>query len=292
MIRAACVAALGLLAGAYYAATLPTFCPNCAAATAALMATAPFHYRVLVGVFLPLSAPAYIAAHVIVLPVMLLALYVWLRVSVSPNWSLFGVALVALYLPVMFEVWGFALYSALEVVFLCAGLLLLTYRPAWIAPFAALTAVATLNRETTVLLPLVAFALRPRDWRLWLPSAVAWGVMFVGLRLALGPVPNSLSIAQTWQRNTSGWWLGEAQWKLPLFAPVLAAVVFGYHAVSLRTRRIALVAVPYMALFAVFGTWHEVRLLLPALTLALPVALVWLSRLSRSYRTDVYLNYQ
>lgn len=250
----------------------------------------PYRYRILpawliaplVGDGSPPSVTlAYGLAHVVALPAMFLVLFAWLRVWLDETRALAGVLVVAALFPIMVQVWGIALYTPIEVICLCVGLLLLRTQPrGWTPLFALVIVVGTLNRETAVLLPL-AYAVTQVDhrrragygWRLALFGAT-WAGVYAALRLSLGAAPDSVTVAETWTLNTGGGWhMVMAVLKHALFVPLWIA-----YAVHVRTappflKRLLLVIIVYLALFAVFALWHEVRLLLPVLVLSLPVIL-------------------
>lgn len=284
----ALLASLGLMAALYYARSLAT-CTPCAdwhAAIIAGTADSPHRYRVLApnvvqALFRPAPSAvlaAYVSAHLLVLPLMLAALYLYWRKWMSGIAALFGVAFVVAYSPVIFTVYGISLYTALEIVWLCVGLLWLMSDRAGVG-FAALVAVATLNRETAVLLPLAYAALHIDEWRK--PRVVGqaalyfalWAAVFVSLRLALGPAPDQITVAQVFTANTtSPWHMSQAALNNALLLPLWLAAVLGWKSAPPRLKRLALVGVPYVGLLAVFALWNETRLLLPLFVLWMPLA--------------------
>jgi hypothetical protein len=165
-------------------------------------------------------------------------------------------------------------------VFLCAALLLLT-RDTFLTPvYAALILVASFNRETAVLLPMAFMALYFDKWRTrwyWNRAVLfggIWLAVYVGLRLLLGAAPDEVTVAAAWANNTGGGWhTVEAITKIGLMLPVWALVAVNARQSQSHLQRIALVGLPYLALYMLFGFWHEIRLTLPLFVLWLPLAL-------------------
>lgn len=298
------IVCLGLMATLYYARSLAT-CESCGDFHRAIVdgtAQNPHRYRVLAPVLVQALFQsqtdtgvlvAYVGAHVVALPAMLGALYLYWRKWVSPLAALVGVVFVVAYAPIMFGVYGISLNNPLEVIFLCAGLLWLLSGRAGVG-FAALVVVAAFNRETAVMLPLAFVALRWQDWRK--PRVVAeaavyfalWAAVFVGLRWALGPAPDQITVAQVFAANFGGGWnTSEAIINHLLIAPVWIAAVMGWKGAPERLKMLALVGVPYVALLSVFALWNETRLLLPLFALWMPLALRAFERLARSAAVQV-----
>jgi len=253
--------------------------------------TSPFVYRVLspfaVNVLVggardfQTVSMGYIIAHAIVFPVLFVLLYLWLRRWLSLPASVAGISIAAALFNVMLPLWAVALYNAVEAALLCAALLLITdQRRLRFGLLCAITALAALNRETSVLIPL-AFAAYTlpvnRDRRSLLRSAVLlgiWGAIFVGIRIIRGSAPDDTPIAVAWNMNTNGgWWtISAIENNLPFMFVWIAALAF-YGRAAPGLKRIALVAPVYAGLFLVFALWNEVRLLLPLLILLLPISL-------------------
>jgi hypothetical protein len=161
------------------------------------------------------------------------------------------------------------MWSLLETIFWLAALLLLdTGRAWWMVP---LVFVATLNRETTVLLPLLVWLLTGR-WRLAGGLVAIWAVTYGGLRLYYGDVPLHLTIAEIWHANTVEY-VGSFLLGLALFGWIPILALRGYRTAPPFVRRAAWVAPPYLAAIAVFGIWREFRLFLPLLPLAIPLVM-------------------
>lgn len=285
---------IGLLCAYYYLETVPADClQECGSIHRGIIAgtaDSPYRYRLLSAwIVQPFAgdgsdlaiAQSYILAYFLFVPAMMLAVYVWMRCWVKEVLALLSIILLAAYFPLMYEVWGISLYSVLEIIFLCVGLLILRAKPRyWTVSFFLIVILATLNRETAVLLPLI-FALTEIDsWRrssYWLRLGAfgcAWLIVFAGLRLILGAAPNDVSIATAWQLNTAGgWWSWKAMLKNLFFLPIWISYGLQIRRAPIFLQRLIPACLVYLVLFVVFGFWEEVRLLLPLLILTMPAAM-------------------
>lgn len=294
MRRTLFIFCLGILCAYYYLQLVAPCAVECSAEHLYILdhtATSPIRYRVLSAYMVePFAGDhslleigrAYFIGHLVFFPVMMLALYAWLRVWLRESDSLAGVLLVAALMPVMLQVWGLSLYTVVEVVILCVGLLLLVRKPpGWALALALLVVVGALNRETAVLLPL-AFAttqFRRLPMKSYLALLAAFGGLFAlvfgGLRLVLGPAPDSVPVALAWALNTGGeWWTYEAISKNLFFIPIWLCYALAFRRADSFLKRLLPVALVYLVLFLIFALWNEVRLHLPLLVLMLPVALL------------------
>lgn len=294
-IVALIVVAFGFLAAIYYARSVfpgcLEFCGNLHRETVAATAVSPHRYRVLAPgliefLFHPVSdteiAVAYSVAHALIIPAMFGALWLWFRRWTSDISALVGILVVAAYSPIMFRVYGISLNNPLEVLFLVAGLFLLLNKRDGLA-FAALVVVATLNRETGILLPIAYAALnytRWRDWRVVMKLLVfggLWACIFVGLRVILGAAPDMITIEQIARANLGGGWnTSEALLNNAFLIPIWFAALVGWRSAPAPLKRLSLAGLPYLGLLAVFALWDETRLLLPLIVLWMPLALRWL----------------
>ena len=256
----------------------------------------PHQYRVLApflvqAIFQPQTdaaiRTAYVLAHAVALPAMLGALYLYWKRWVSDVAALAGVLFIAAYSPLMFAVYGLSLNNPLEIILLCAGLLWLLSGRAGVV-FAALVVVGTLNRETALLLPLAYAALHLPEWKR--PRVLVqafsffalWAVVFGGVRLVIGPVPDQIAVADVWKANTSSpWHMTNALINLGVTVPVWILAALDWKTAPARLKRLALVGLPYLGLLMAFALWNETRLLLPLFALWMPLALRTLERLGR-----------
>lgn len=288
------IALLGLLCGYLYLQIVPAGCVDlCGEGHQAIIdhtANSPYRYRVLAAYFADLLAPyhtnagvmvGYTLAHIIVFPLMLFSVYAWLRLWLDVPIAFIGLLMIVGLMPIMLRVWGTALFSAVEVVFLCVGLVLLYRQPRyWTLAFALVVLIASFNRETALLLPLAYATTQLARWRevgYWLRGLLfgsIWAVVFVGLRLTLGTGVDDVPIAEAWRLNTLGLWhTQEAVFKNLFFLPIWVLYIDQIRRAPAFLKRLVPVALVYLMLFLVFAFWNEVRLLLPLLVFTFPVAL-------------------
>lgn len=208
-------------------------------------------------------------------------LFVVLRERFTDVASLAVVLLMLATMPIALRDHYFQPWSWLELVLCSAALWCLADRDRWWW-LLLVTVVATLNRETGMLLPLLAAGAwwvwhrRQREWellRVAVASAVA-GVATYGLiRLWRGDAPDSISREQLDRLNELGHRLAVQNAAILLLGPLLLAVVGLVRHGWARRWGSAWTwwAVPYLASVAIYGVWHEVRLLTPLMVLAAPM---------------------
>lgn len=288
---------IGLLCGLYYSRTVVAEMgidiADSHLSMLNLTATNPARYRVLATYLVSLLSNAqnypqvinvYTGLHALGFGVMFICLYHWLSCFVNRFLALAGVLIVATYMQLMLYVWANSLYNVFEVIFLCLALLVIRQAaPRWEWKYGVLIAIATLNRETAILLPILfgfIYLSRYRTRWYWfrlILFAGIWGVVYVALRLILGPAPDGITVAEIWRSNIGGEWRSQqAILKNVFFLPLWIGAIAGLRKSPQFVRSAALAALPYLFLFLVFALWNEVRLLLPVLVLALPPFLIYL----------------
>ena len=245
----------------------------------------PFRWRVLTPMAVDLLAPdhspaavhtAYTLAHMLLLPLALVTLYAWSRRTHTPLAALVGVLLIALYLPLAFmNDYTLGLWSITELALFCAAMLAIN-RP---RIFAGLVIVATLNRETAVLLPLAWIVWHWGDRRAWwgLFHFAVWVLVYLTLRVLIGGgVPADAVVARNiganWSKVVLAW---------AMITPCVVLTFAGWRSSPIRVRRLLLVTLAYMPLYLTFGLWHELRLLLSIVPFVLPIALHSIASLER-----------
>lgn len=247
----------------------------------------PFTYRILSPFIADMIAGgsrddvtlmlAYIVAHFIAFPSMFALYFAWFNRWLAPMASLAACCFIGATAFVLIPVWSpVTLMTAVEVILLCAALLLIPQRRAFVG-LCALTVLSTLNRETAILIPMAYAAHHlPKMRREWWRAAVLvllWAAVFVGLRLAIGARPDDTSIAVAWALNTGGgWWTQQAVFNNLPFLPIWIGVLLFFRRAPATLRRLMIVGLFYVALYLIFGVWREARLLLPLLVFAIPVA--------------------
>ena len=214
----------------------------------------------------------------------------------SPGESLVGPLLLATVLPVAFANHDFQPWSWLEALLVpFVYILALRRSPLWI--FLLVAFVATFNRETAVALALIPFALSIQNWHdskirfYYLSGTAAIVVIWALVRLTLltiwpGPASQrAISIEQIWERNLNVSGTISLQWggwvttlfTISVFAGgILVAALVGVKSKKCPVEALWIAAFtlpPLIAAWLVFAIWIEVRVLLPVLIIALPLAL-------------------
>jgi hypothetical protein len=277
-------------------------------------AESPYRYRVLVpfigealtrtlGAVLPHDRAFLLAYALYDLAAILLLLKVlhrYLRAWFSNEQALVGVLFAAATMPLALRDHYFQPWSILEAGLFAAGLLCI--RDGRYRLLALIVALASLNRETALFIPLAFLvaaagvkgedgASRPAAGKaalLFVGYVAIWAVVFFGLRAVLGGARPVMTLPEVLARNTAP--------AVTLRAIVRAGLLFGAFWIFAAAgfmrapgfvRRVSLVALPYLAAVFVWGMWHEVRLLMPLYAIVVPLGLSFLYReRDASSRTD------
>jgi hypothetical protein len=258
--------------------------------------TSPYRYRVLSPLLVSVLAGgsrddamlsiALVYYHLLVFGVAFFATYQALRRWVSPIASLLSVVMIVAYLPLMFQGYGGAFYTPLELALF--ALALWWRRPGLV--YVLLVVLASLNRETGLILVLAFAAMHLPHWRQrriqgWgLVYAALWLVTYVGIRSWRGAAPDAFPISAVFAMNTQSTLTAEAFLFNLFYSPLFVSVPLAWRWLNTELRRLwILVGIPYLLAILVFGLWNETRLLMPIMPL-LTVALVTI--LERSLLTE------
>ncbi|MCX5752417.1 MAG: hypothetical protein NTW97_02090 [Candidatus Krumholzibacteria bacterium] len=268
-------------------------------------AESPYRYRVLVpfiaeglaralGAVLPGDGAFLLAYALYDLAAILLllgALHRYLRAWFSNEQALIGVLFAAATMPVALRDHYFQPWSILEAALFAAGLLCIRDRRYRL--LALVVALASLNRETAIFVPLAfLFAVawtkgedgenRPIGGRaalLFVGYAAIWAAAFFGLRLLLGDAPRVVTIGELLARNTSTPAIFRAVMRAALiFGAFWIFAAAGFRRAPAFVKRTALLAPLYLAAVALWGIWHEVRILMPLYAIVVPLGLSFLYR--------------
>lgn len=243
-----------------------------------LTAPAPFRYRILApiieGVFSPTNEPyrAYIldaAFHGLLVALLMPALYVWLKRFLEPSRALVGVFITAVCFMLSFQLYMPFGTTIIELVILVYALNILDDS---IVVYGVLLALATLNRETSILLVGAYAAYHGRcKVKESIYLLVLWGAVTVGLHIVLGAAPHIYGLQNTLERNLEG--IAQVIMYNTPFVVLWLMVVARYRTSSRVLRRFAWVALAYAGCVVMGALWAEVRLWLVILPLVLPIAL-------------------
>jgi hypothetical protein len=262
-------------------------------------APAPHRYRVLVpevtelvirrlSQLLPLPRAfllVYAAYAAVALVLLLGTLVGYCRCWYSTERSLVGVLFVSTTMPVAFANQYFQPWSLLEPSLFTVGLWLLVRGR--LAAFALVVAVASLNRETAIYLPL-AYLLtvgrpRSRDIAIFLGLVAVWAAVFLGLRYELGGAPAEMTVAEAWRMNTTAKALRSTAINAGLgFGALSLLAAWGLPRAPAFARRAACLVPLYLAALIPFALWWEVRLWTSLYPVLLPLALACFDSASAS----------
>jgi hypothetical protein len=243
---------------------------------------------------------AYAVYEITAVALLLCSLYAWLRRWYSEEIALVGGLFVAATIPLALQDHFFQPWSLLEVALFTLSLMAIE-RGAF-ACLSALTVLGSLNRETAVFVP-VAYWLANNDLRcvlrgrsrcaraVWMRTVflfLLWAIVFVGLRLWLGPAEHAVTIPGLFRENTSPVNLLVAACQGVLFlGGMWVFAVVGARRAPEVVQRMAWLIPLYAATILVWGVWREVRLLMPLYPLVVPMGLSLLAgRNPATYAAD------
>ena len=262
-------------------------------------APSPYRYRIIV----PFAAEVFTKALSVVWPVkssflisyaiydllavffLLAGLFFLLRTWFNREQALIGVLFVAGTMPIALQDNYFQPWSLLEAGLFSAALLAIHSKRYWL--LASLVALAALNRETAVFIPL-AFLLtidmknflntiNKNDWKpivLFGGLLLIWAVVFFGLRYFLGSTSHIETMEGLLARNITKGSLFYTCVNGSLFLGGLWVFAFlGFRYAPLFIKRVALIIPLYFITVMFFGVWYEVRLLMPLYPVLVPLGL-------------------
>lgn len=259
------------------------------------VAESPYRYRVLVPVLTEALRRllgvlvvdriafllAFVALNIASIGYYLARTFLLLRRWMPQGGALACALLVACVMPVAFQDHAYQPWSFLEAgLFAHACSATLDRRGGAVL---ALTAVATLNRETglfvAALWPLTSFSTAPAALRITsalratLPLLV-WASVYGALRIGLGHAAHVRSVAEMFALNVRPRDLLLAAINLlVLLGPLWLLLRRGLRAAPDELRSLLWIVPPYLLFYLVFGRWLEVRVLLTPLPLIVATAL-------------------
>lgn len=197
-------------------------------------------------------------------------LHTWLRRWLNPDRALLGVMIFGVVYLMAYHYYYRSISTALEILFVVTALCLLNRSWLWLIPLLIL---ASLNRETSLLLPILYAAWHGRvKWREAGALLLIWGAITAGIHLVIGSFPHQLGLVGTLEYNLGN--LPDALIANLLLLPLAWLVVAGYRAADVRLKRFVWVVAVYVLAIAVGGALNETqRLILPVLPLLIPVML-------------------
>lgn len=266
-------------------------------------AFSPYQYRVLVpfaaeGLIRLLSGAvsakaAFLIAYGIydlfAFGLLLFGLRAWLIRWFDEKLVLLALAYVGATLPIALQNHYYQPWSFIETGLFCLGLSAIVAGRYLV--LAGIVVIASLNRETAVILPLALLAFH---WKADNAAArrgllvavallaVSLGV-FVGLRAALGDAPREKTLAQILQHNLQPSSLAMTLLYTALFlGPFWLFALRGWSSAPVAIRRLFLVVPLYATAILIWGVWYEVRLWMPLYPIFLALALSYLKPFASS----------
>jgi hypothetical protein len=270
-------------------------------------AGSPYRYRVLVPAilaagtrmfaYLAVGSPqqafqaASLAYECVGLTFQLVVLYALLRQFFSPLHSLVGVTFTAGMTVLTLAYFTYQPWSILEVAFFALGFLL-AYRGQW-GWLTLVVVLASLNRETGVFLPVAVFLatlndLRPfgldvfwriarrRQTRIAFALVVLSTAIFAGLRLVRGSAEPVDQLPDVIRRNLERNNLIAAVMAFPMVLGVgWVYALLGRRWAPPFLQGISRVVPWYLAAFAIWGWWREVRILTSLYPVLVPLVVVY-----------------
>jgi len=268
-------------------------------------AVAPYRYRI----FVPLVCEALMRLFSVALPfkysfVLSFALYdaaailfffmvlfAWLRTWFSRERSLVGLLFVAAVIPMVCRDHSYQPWSLLEPGLFTAGLLAIHRRRHWL--LALITAVATLNRETAIFIPLAFFfsnvdlggsagssIARVRKWPILCAGYIfIWAFVYGALRVFRGATPHMYTLGEIWTHNMDKYTMLYSPGSIVLFLGAFwAFAAMGYRHAPIFLKRVAWITPLYVITIVLFGMWNQVRLLMPLYSILVPLGLSYVYR--------------
>lgn len=222
---------------------------------------------------------------------LILVLFRFFAVFYGPLPALVGALIVNLSLVVALRDHYFQPWSLTNAVAFGLAALLLCRRR--LVAFAVLVVIASMNRETSVILPFLYIATlgrresAGRSVIVFLLLCALWCGGYLLVRLFQGDAPYIYPLGTILEKNLSAKYIGFMLLNIPLFLGfVWIFAARGIRTAPLFIRRLALFVPFYIVLVLVFGIWKEVRLLMPLYPAVVPAALSFLFPAAR--RTDPF----
>ncbi len=209
-------------------------------------------------------------------------LFVYLRQWFSREQALVGTLFAAATMPMALRDHYYQPWSLLDAGFFAAGLLCIFRKR--LALLAIVIALASINRETAVFIPL-SFLLAGIDpkskGRIERRAAVLfagylgiWAIAFFGLRYILGAAPNIETVGGLFSRNL----VPRELFRAVVHAGLLFGAFWVFAAAGFRhapsfVRRMTFIVPLYLVTVMLWSVWYEVRLLVTLYPIVIPLGL-------------------
>lgn len=216
-------------------------------------------------------------------------MYRYLNLWFPRIYALVGILFIGGMMPIALKDHFYAPWSLLEPALFTLALLLMVRKRTIL--LGVIVAIATLNRETALFIPILFFLTTadlqdailqrrsiPRQQLLFFTIYLAiWLVVFVGMRLILGSGPPAITLSETVERNFSlGGILKTSVNGLLFMGAYWLFAALGYKYADRFVQRSALIVPLFLIPVAIWGLWYEVRLLMPLYPILIPLGLSFL----------------
>ncbi|NCB75080.1 MAG: hypothetical protein EOM51_10115 [Clostridia bacterium] len=202
------------------------------------------------------------------------AVFFSLRLTWAIETSVFATTALAAFIPYTYRYYYYQPTSVLEMAFFGLGLLAILTRTPW--ALLPIVAIGTFNRETMCFIPFAYFVfwlpkLRVKEWVWLVVSAVAWVLVFWGLRMLWPATKSLLDISHYISSN-----LRLTRGSLDVLVILSPAIIIVFNAKKIPAQylRLALCSVPWVVLHFCTALWYEIRYYMPVLIWFLPGILV------------------
>ncbi len=218
---------------------------------------------------------------------LLFMLLLWLKTWFTQEQALIGTLFTAGTMPMVLQNHYFQPWSLLEAGLFSAALLLIYQKRHFL--LAILVALASMNRETAIFIPLAflttinfkAFLKHKNiDWRsilFFCGLILIWASVFLGVRYLRGDAPHVETIRSLISINTAKGSLSKTFVNIILFLGGMWVFAFRGFKYSPRIIQSFAMIIPiYLFTIIIWGVWYEVRLLMPLYPILLPMGLSFL----------------
>ncbi len=223
---------------------------------------------------------AYVVLNWVALVLFFGCLYHLVREWSGPVAGLFGMTLAAVLTEFTFRNHYFQPWSFWEAAQFAGGLLMIRHRAYW--PLLLICVAGAANRETSVFLPLMFLLaalphVRSRAFRFASAALVLWAAAYLGVHLAVGYRPATLTFGSIVQLNLQHAGFAVLL-NLLLFGPVWPLVVSSFAGAPVLLRRGSAVVILYLLAVLIAGAWWELRYWLTALPVLIPALVLSVAR--------------
>ena len=216
----------------------------------------------------------------------LIAVYLYLNIWFTVEQALIGSLLMSALMPINFYYHYYQPWSLIETGFFALGLYFIFHQK--IGPLTILVALAALNRETAIFIPLLFFLPIVKNLikKIYpFPSLLKqlarggilitiWLMIFLGLRIYFGPTDHIVNITELLQRNLAVNNLLKSVFVVFIFGGLFWLLILrGYFMAPDFIQTTAWILPIYILTIMLWGVWYETRVLMPMYPIFLSLGL-------------------